>query len=126
MTAADRVTRFSGELFDEAVTAGRRQHRSARQQLEYWARLGQSVSNQTSAARSRVEAALAGRLASEVLTPEEATVFDAEIDASIKAALPTVNHVAKRAAAGFSSVIVGEDGELVECLPNGTRRPLAR
>ena len=56
MTAPDRVTRFSGDLFDEAVKAGARENRSARQQLEHWARLVQSVSNQTSASRSRVEA----------------------------------------------------------------------
>jgi hypothetical protein len=123
MATADRVTRFSGELFDEAVRAGARENRSARQQLEHWARLGQSVSDQTSAARSRVEAALAGRLASEDLTTEEAVVFDAEIATLIKTKLPTINHVDERAAAGYSSVIL-QDGVLIECLPDGSRRPL--
>ena len=83
--------------------------------MEHWARLGQSVSNQTSASRSRVEAALAGKLASEDLTTEEAVVFDAEIATLIKTKLPTINHVEERATAGYSSVIL-HDGVLIECL----------
>ncbi|GAB10556.1 hypothetical protein GOARA_060_00070 [Gordonia araii NBRC 100433] len=123
MTAADRVTRFSSDLFDEAVRAGRRENRSARQQLEHWARLGQAVSNQTSAARSRVEAALAGKLPSEQLTHEEAVVFDAEIDTAIDNALPTVDFVKERASLGHRSVTF-DDGALVEHLPDGSRRIL--
>lgn len=124
MAGADRVTRFSGDLFEEAVEAGRRENRSARQQLEHWARLGQSMANQTGAFRSRVEAALAGRLPSEQLTAEEAVAFDAEIDISIDEALPTVDFVAERAALGYRSVTMDDDGNLVEHLPDGGTRIL--
>jgi hypothetical protein len=40
----DKVTRFSSELVDAAAAEGEREHRSARQQLEHWVRVGREVS----------------------------------------------------------------------------------
>ncbi len=44
---ADRVTRFAADLFDSAAAEGARQSRSAKQQLDHWARVGRAVSSAT-------------------------------------------------------------------------------
>ncbi|MEP9414262.1 hypothetical protein ABLE92_07910 [Gordonia sp. VNQ95] len=117
---ADKVTRFSAALVEEAGTEGAREHRSARQQLEHWARVGRGVSLRTSAARRRVEAALAGTLPITELTPEESVVFDAEIDAHLEERLARTDMVTDRAAQGFSSVALDELGRMVEYRPDGS------
>lgn len=124
MTTADKATRFSSELFDDAAAAGARAQRSARQQLEHWARVGRAVSEQTSVARRRVEAALGGSFPSDLLTPDEAVVFDAELAASIEAGLDEVDFVEQRAARGHRSVTLNDAGEIVEHLPDGSQRLL--
>ncbi|MGO3325657.1 TA system antitoxin ParD family protein [Gordonia sp. (in: high G+C Gram-positive bacteria)] len=126
MTIGDKVTRFSGTLVDAAADAGQRRNRSARQQLEHWVRIGQSVSEQTSNARRRVEQALAGELASEDLTEQESIVFNAEVEAGIAESLPTVDFGAQRAARGLSSVALDDDGNIVEYFPDGTTRVMGR
>ncbi|MBL4608610.1 MAG: hypothetical protein JKY01_12390 [Pseudomonadales bacterium] len=44
MAKAASPVRLQDELMKAATTAGRRQHRSAAEQIEYWASLGRSVS----------------------------------------------------------------------------------
>ncbi|MGC4932803.1 TA system antitoxin ParD family protein [Gordonia sp. DT30] len=117
---ADKVTRFSAALVDAAGAEGAREHRSARQQLEHWARVGRGVSLRTSAARRRVESALTGSLPIGDLTPEESVVFDAEVEALLEERLAMTDIVAERAAQGFSSVAVGDDGRMVEYRADGT------
>jgi len=51
------VTRFAADLLDSAAAEGARQSRSAKQQLDHWARVGCAVSSRHSAARRDVEAA---------------------------------------------------------------------
>ena len=80
---ADRVTRVAADLMDSAAAEGARQSRSARQQLEHWARVGRAMSSQQTAARRRVEAALTGDLELRELSVEEGAVFNAEIAAAI-------------------------------------------
>ncbi|GAB90115.1 TA system antitoxin ParD family protein [Gordonia rhizosphera] len=117
---ADKVTRFSAALVNAAGAEGAREQRSARQQLEHWARVGQGVSIRTSTARRRVEAALAGHLPIDSLTEEEGVVFDAEVDALLDERLAEVDHVEARAAQGLSSVAIDEQGRMVEYRPDGT------
>ena len=51
---ADRVTRFAADLVDSATVEGARQSRSAKQQLDHWARVGRAVSShQTRSAAPR-------------------------------------------------------------------------
>ena len=57
-TAEDPV--WQVEAAYAAAAEGARQSRSAKQQLDHWARVGRAVSSQHTAARRRVEAALAG------------------------------------------------------------------
>lgn len=117
----DKVTRFSSELVDAAAAEGHREHRSARQQLEHWARVGREVSNQRRVARQRVEAALAGRVPLRSLSAEEGAVFNAEISATLEESLATGNHAAERAAQGLATISLDERGRVVKHLPDGTQ-----
>jgi ParD-like antitoxin of type II bacterial toxin-antitoxin system len=90
--AVDRVTRVAADLVDSAAAEGARQSRSAKQQLDHWARVGWAVSSQHTASRRRVEAALAGQLATSELTVEEGVVFNAEISAAVEESLARTNY----------------------------------
>ncbi|MCV7199087.1 TA system antitoxin ParD family protein [Mycobacterium angelicum] len=118
--ATDRVTRVAADLMDSAAAEGRRQSRSAKQQLDHWARVGRAVSSQHSAARQRVEAALAGRLPLRELTVEEGVVFNAEISAAIEESLAHSNYGQALAQRGVTTVALNDAGELVEYQPDGT------
>src|SRR5438270_12733911 len=81
--AVDRVTRVASDLMDSAAVEGARQSRSAKQQLDHWARVGRAVSMTQTAARRRVEAALSGTLPERELSGAERAVFNAELDTAI-------------------------------------------
>ncbi|WAC90686.1 TA system antitoxin ParD family protein [Mycobacterium sp. Aquia_213] len=118
--SADRVTRFAADLVDSAKAEGARQSRSAKQQLDHWARVGRAVSSQHSAARRRVEAALAGDLELGELSVEEGVVFNAEIAAAIQENLNQANYGKLLAKRGVTTVALNEAGEIVEHRPDGS------
>ncbi|NMO02957.1 hypothetical protein HH308_17230 [Gordonia sp. TBRC 11910] len=117
---ADRLTRLDADLIESAAAEGRRQHRSARQQLEHWTRIGREVSSQRTIARSRVEAALAGRLPLTYLTDEEGVVYNAEVASAIAHDLTRTDYSTLLAAEGITTVSLNDDGRLVELKPDGT------
>jgi hypothetical protein len=117
---ADRVTRFAADLLDSAAVEGARQSRSAKQQLDHWARVGRAVSSRDSAARRRVEAALAGELDVTELSEEEGVVFNAEISAAIQESLADDDYGQALAARGITTVALNEDGQIVEHRPDGS------
>jgi hypothetical protein len=130
---ADRVTRFAADLVDSATAEGARQSRSAKQQLDHWARVGRAVSSQSTAARRRVEAALSGDLELRELSVEEGVVFNAEIAASIQENLAESNYGEVLATRGITTDALNEAGEIVEHRPDGSsvvltarRRPARR
>jgi hypothetical protein len=116
---ADRVTRFAADLLDSAAAEGARQSRSAKQQLDHWARVGREVTSQHTAARRRVEAALAGDLELRELSVEEGVVFNAEIAAAIQENLAKSNYGELLAKRGITTVALNEAGEIVEHRPDG-------
>ena len=118
--AADRVTRFAADLVDSAAAEGARQSRSAKQQLDHWARVGRAVSSQHTVSRRRVEAALSGHLAVSDLTLEEGVVFNAEISAAIEESLADSHYGDALAARGITTVALNENGEIIEHRPDGT------
>ncbi|KQH80450.1 hypothetical protein AO501_15745 [Mycobacterium gordonae] len=120
VNAADRVTRFAADLMDSAAAEGARQSRSAKQQLDHWARVGRAVSAQQTAARRKVESALAGDTPLRDLTPEEGVVFNAEIAAAIEENLASTDYGKTLAARGITTVALNEDGELLQYRPDGT------
>ncbi|MFC9907091.1 hypothetical protein ACFVJ3_44225 [Rhodococcus sp. NPDC127593] len=123
-STSDKVTRLAADLVASAMAEGERQHRTGRQQLEHWARVGRAVSSRQTAARRRVEDALAGRLPIGELGTEEGTVFNAEITAAIEEQLTTTDYGAVLAAQGVTTVALSEDGQIVEYRPDGTHAVL--
>ena len=123
--AADRPTRFATDLLESAAVEGRRESRSAKQQLDHWARVGRSVSMHQTAARRRVEAALSGELRFADLTDAERLVANAELDASIQADAELVSFGDRLAGEGVTTVALDDDGALVEYRPDGSRRVVA-
>ncbi|ELB89635.1 hypothetical protein Rwratislav_28553 [Rhodococcus wratislaviensis IFP 2016] len=123
-STGDKVTRLAADLVASAMAEGERQHRTGRQQLEHWARVGRAVSSRQTAARRRVEEALAGRLPIGELGTEEGTVFNAEINAAIEEQLATTDYGAALAAQGITTVALSEDGQIIEYRPDGTRTVL--
>jgi len=116
----DRVTRFAADLLASAAAEGARQSRSAKQQLDHWARVGRAVSSGQTAARRRVEAALAGELELADLSEEEGVVFNAEISASIEEQLSAGDYGRVLAGRGVTTVALNDKGEIVEHRPDGT------
>ncbi len=118
--SVDRVTRVAADLLDSAAAEGARQSRSAKQQLDHWVRVGRAVSSQQSAARRRVESALAGDLELRELNSEEGVVFNAEVAAAIQESLAHSHYGEVLADRGITTVALNEDGEIVEYRPDGT------
>ncbi len=116
----DRVTRFAADLLDSAAAEGARQSRSAKQQLDHWARVGREVSSQHTASRRRVEAALAGDVELRELSVEEGVVFNAEIAAAIQENLAESHYGDALAQRGITTVALNDAGEIVEHRPDGT------
>jgi hypothetical protein len=123
-TTADRPTRIASDLLDSATVEGARQSRSAKQQLDHWARVGRAVCAQQSAARMRVEAAFTGTLPLSQLNADEAVVFNAEVQTRVEENLRSMGLGAVLNARGITTVSLDDNGELVEHRPDGTSRPL--
>ena len=118
--AGDRVTRVAADLLDSAAVEGARQSRSAKQQLDHWARVGRCLSAQQTVGRLRIEAALRGSLPMRDLSPEERLVANAEIDTGIEERVRSLDFGAVLAAEGVSTVTLDEQGRLVRHHPDGT------
>lgn len=121
----DRVTRVASDLMDSASAEGERQSRSAKQQLDHWARVGRAVSSQQTSSRRRVEAVLAGALPMGELTAEEGVVVNAEIAAAIDEGLASTNYGDVLAARGITTVALDDAGNIVEYRPDGTSTTLS-
>ena len=122
-TVANRPTRIPSDLFDSAAVEGAKENRSAKQQLEHWARVGRSVCAWQTASRRRVEAALGGSLAIADLSEEEGIVFDSEVQSRLEERLRASDLGAVLAARGIATVALNERGELTEYRPDGTSAP---
>lgn len=123
-TTVDRPTRVPSDLLDSAMVEGAKENRSAKQQLEHWARVGRSVCARQTASRHRVEAALSGALPLEDLSEEEGIVFDSEVQSRLDERLRKVDLGAVLAARGVTTVALNEQGELTEYRPDGTSSPV--
>jgi len=122
---ADKVTRFAVDLLASAAVEGARQSRSAKQQLDHWARVGRAVSMHETSARRRVEAVLAGAMPMSELRDEELLVANAELDATIQRHAQGMSFGDRLAAEGVTTVALGEDGSIIAYHPDGSRTPVA-
>ena len=116
----DRPTRVAADLMDAAAVEGERQSRSAKQQLDHWARVGRAVSAHSSASRQRVEAALRGALPDRDLTADERVVFNAEVDAAISETTRSIRFGEVLAARGVTTVALDDEGRLTRYHPDGS------
>jgi hypothetical protein len=123
--AGDRVTRVATDLLEAAAVEGARHSRSAKQQLDHWARVGRTVSSFHSSACRRVEAALGGSLAMAELTTEERLVANARIDVSVSDQVRSVDVGRVLAGEGTTTVALDDEGRLVRYAPDGTTTILA-
>jgi uncharacterized protein (DUF2252 family) len=113
------------DLLESAATEGKRESRSAKQQLDHWARVGRAVSMHDTAARRRVEAALAGEMPLGELSESERLVANAELDVAIQKQAGTISFGERLAAEGVTTVALADDGTLVEYRPDGSEEALA-
>jgi hypothetical protein len=123
---ADRVTRIAADLMESAAAEGSRQSRSAKQQLDHWARVGRAVSSQHSAARRKVEAALSGEMPLRDLSAEEGVVFNAEIATAIEESLANADYGKRLAERGITTVALDDNGDIVQYRPDGSTAVLER
>lgn len=121
---ADKPTRVAVDLLESAAVEGVRQSRSAKQQLDHWARVGRAVSMRETASRMRIEAVLGATMTLAQLTTEERVVANAELDASIQERARSISFGARLAAQGITTVSLDDDGNLIEHRPDGTRVPI--
>lgn len=122
--STDKVTRFDAELVDSAIAEGGRQNRTGRQQLEYWARIGRAMTAHESASLRRVHDALSGSRPVSDLTDAEGRLFNAETDARLADHLADIDYVGVLAGRGVTTVVLDDEGRLVERYPDGTTRVL--
>ena len=120
----DKPTRVASDLMDDAAAEGRRQSRSAKQQLDHWARVGRAMSLPATAARIRIESALAGRIPLSQLMQHERAVYDAEVDAAISEDARAISFGSELARRGVTTVAIDADGVLHQYNPDGTSHPL--
>lgn len=120
----DHMTRFDAELFEAAAEEGRREHRSARQQLEHWTRLGREISAHETAARRRIAAAVRGEMPLSALATEERFVANLELDVATRERAATTAFGRALLRAGITAVALDENGVLTEFHPAGESRPL--
>ena len=119
-----RTTRVAADLLAAAETEAAYESRSTRQQLDHWARLGMRVSMRSTAARRRVERALAGEVPLAALDDEERAVANAELDLRVASSASAVSYADQLAREGITTVVMDGDGRLVERRPDGTTSTL--
>lgn len=115
-----RTARLAADLIAAAEREAARESRSTRQQLDHWARLGMRVSMRSTAARRRIERALAGEVPLSALDDEERAVANAELDVNIAGAAARTSYVDQLAREGVTTVVIDEGGRFVERRPDGT------
>ena len=82
--AASVPTRVSADIAAAAAAVGAAEHRSAAEQINYWARVGMQLERATSVDHRRILAVAAGTEQASTLTPEERVAARALIDVRIR------------------------------------------
>ncbi len=115
-----KPTRIAPDVFAAAQEVGIREDRSAAEQVNHWARVGQSVALHQSASRRRIEAVLMGALPMSVLRPDELEIVNGELDALITAKALATPLGAAVSADGVTTVALDDQGRFVEYRPDGS------
>jgi len=107
-----------------AASVAPAEHRTAAEQINYWARLGMQVDRSGTITNRRVRSVAAAEAQLAGLDPEERAAAHAVIDASIGAAAGRERFGPAARTAGRASVSLDDDGNLIEIAADGTRRVL--
>lgn len=113
-------TRIAPDVYAAAQQVAARESRSAAEQVNHWARVGQSVALHQAASRCRIEAVLNGALPMSVLRADEREIVNAELDAAITAEAHSTPLGAAVSADGVTTVALDDQSRLVEYRSNGT------
>lgn len=119
---ADRPTRFAADLLDDAAAEGARQSRSAKQQLDHWARLGRALESRHAATLRSV---LDGSVALEDLDGSTQIAVNAALDTDIDERAAGATLGVSALSHGTAVVALDDQGALVRYLPDGTTEVLA-
>ncbi|MHB8319824.1 MAG: TA system antitoxin ParD family protein [Acidimicrobiales bacterium] len=112
--AHDHITRFDNDLFEATADEGRRERRSARQQLEHWTRLGRETSARETVARRRIALAARGELPLSALTTEDRVAANLELDVAIRERAATTSFGRTLVKTGLTAVALDDDGVVAE------------
>lgn len=115
-----KTTRLPVDLLDAAEAEGLEEHRSMSKQVEHWARFGMYFDRQTSAARRRIQRAVAGEVPFTDLDRDQQTIANALIDASISAAANETSFAERLAARGVTTIVMDDAGVMVRRQPDGS------
>lgn len=118
----DRPTRFAADLLDDAAVEGARQSRSAKQQLDHWARLGRALESRHT---TTLRAVLDGDVALSSLDAPARVAVNAALDAAIEERAASISLGSLALARGIAVVALDDDGALVRSNPDGTTEKLA-
>ena len=114
-----RTTRLPVDLLDAAEAEAFDEQRSTAKQIEHWARFGMYFDRQTSAARRRIQRAVAGEVPLASLDADERVAANALIDASISTAANGTSFADRLAARGVTTVTLDAEGRMVRRDPDG-------
>lgn len=84
-------TRFDAALFESAQAAGARSHRSAAQQLAYWARIGRELEAATGVSQRDIARVLAGQMSYDELGERDQAVVRTAWREGVEADLATLD-----------------------------------
>jgi hypothetical protein len=122
---ADRPTRVAADLLEAAAYEGERSSRSAKQQLDYWARVGRAFTAGHTVTRVRIEQVIAGETGMASLTSDEQAVANAEVNATLSANARTLHVGELLAERGITTVALDDDGRLIRHYPDGRTEALS-
>ena len=121
---ASTPTRVSADVFEAAAAVGRLEHRTATEQVNYWARIGMQIERSGTLAHRKVLDVAAGRSQFSELSDHDRQVAHALVDAAIAERVATAQFGPSARADGKRTVSIDEDGMLIEIGPDGAVRPL--
>ena len=121
---ATTPTRVSADVFGLAVAVAAAEHRSAAEQISYWARIGMQFERDATAHHRRIIDVVSGDAQFSDLSRDERNVAHALIDANVARRAASERFGAARRRSGERTVSLDDDGNLIEIAADGTTRRL--
>jgi hypothetical protein len=117
-------TRVSADVVGLAAAVAAVEHRSAAEQVSYWARIGMQVERDATAHRRRVIEVVAGAVQFSVLDSDERSIAHAVVDANITSGAASQRFGPAGRRSGQRTVSLDDDGNLIEITADGASRRL--